>query len=76
MFSQKERSLSKKILNNYDTFVYDKKVAKIPEEIFEIIDVIYKDVLSWFQEAEVKFAGGITFYAEKEIIQNICNKNE
>ena len=42
MFSQKRKGAYKRrFLNNYDTFVYDKKVSvKIPEEILEIIDVI------------------------------------
>ena len=73
---ERKGAYKRRFLNNYDTFVYDKKEnEKIPEEILEIIDVIYKDVLSWFQEAEVKFAGGITFYAEKRNYSKIyCNK--
>lgn len=73
---ERKGAYKRRFLNDYDTFVYDKKEnEKISEEILGIVDMLYKDALSWFPEADTKFAGGITFYAEKRNYSKIyCNR--
>ena len=63
---ERKGAYQRRYLNDYDTFIFDKKEnAKISDNILEILDVIYKDALKWFPQAELKYAGGVTFYAEK-----------
>ena len=73
---ERKGAYKRRFLNDYNTFVYDKKEnEKISEEVLGIVDMLYNDSLSWFPECETKFAGGITFYAEKRNYSKIyCNR--
>ena len=65
---ERKGAYKRRYLEDIDTFIFDKKNNEgYSDEMLEMIETVYNDIKTVLQNKEVdtKFAGGVTFYANK-----------